>query len=205
MSTKLHLGCGTIYLRPGWTNVDLPSPRVFLAADRPDLVEAYATTEDHYYAKHETHAKLEGFRAGPRHDQYVCDRYGSLTAIPCPDREADEVLARQVFEHLSLGEAKLALREIRRVLTSGGKLRLSVPDHEGSLRAFRETGNEILIRHLLGPRTDEFGFHLMSYTRRSLRALVESHGFEFVGEELNIHAYPALCLAWHKECGESVR
>jgi SAM-dependent methyltransferase len=197
VTVKLHVGSGTVYLK-GYVNVDVPSPRVHLAADRPDLVARYATAEISYYARHTEHKAIQDFREGPRFDEYVCDRYGAWDHLPCPDGSATEVLSRQVFEHLSATEAQRALLEARRVLAPGGALRLSVPDHEGTLALFIETHNPLYVRHLLGPRRDEFGYHLRSYTHAGLRALVEAHGFEFVNDELNLHAYPAICCAWRR-------
>lgn len=194
---KLHVGSGTVYLK-GWINVDLPSLRVFLAADRPDLVDRYATVESAYYARHEDFNKIDGFRRGPKFDEYLCDRYGSWSLLPCPDGQADTLLARQSFEHLSQTEAHAALEESRRVLKQGGTLTLSVPDHEGTLTAFQRSSDPVLIRHLLGPRVNSHGFHMMSYTHDGLVALAEKHGFVFVRDEPNIHAYPAICCSWRR-------
>ena len=67
MSLRIHVGSGTVLLRPDWVNVDLPTDRCFLASERPDLVEAYATTEQHYYARHTEHKALDVLRtAGHR-------------------------------------------------------------------------------------------------------------------------------------------
>lgn len=197
MSVRLHVGSGTVYVT-GYVNVDVPSPRVFLAVDRPDLVARYETTVDNYYARHTEHKAIQDFREGPRFDEYVCDRYGSWDHLPCPDGAATEILSRQVFEHLSAGEAERALLEAKRVLAPGGFLRLSVPDHEGTLGLFIQTRDPLYIRHLLGPRRDAFGYHLRSYDHAGLRALVEGFGFAFVRDELNLHAYPAVCCEWQK-------
>ncbi|HTK88440.1 MAG TPA: class I SAM-dependent methyltransferase [Nitrospiraceae bacterium] len=174
----------------------MQSPKTFLAVDRPDLVEYWRTTEDRYYAKHGDKT-ANSLRSGPLDQEYVCDRYGNLLELPIV-LYADEVLLRQTFEHLSLTEARRALREIRALLGPGGIVRIDVPDHEETLRLYRETGDYFYVRHLLGPRRTEFGFHMMSYTRDRLTALVESHGFRRIGEEPNIHFYPAFCLRFER-------
>jgi hypothetical protein len=197
VTLRLHIGSGTIYCRD-YVNVDVVSPRTFLASERPDLVERYVVESDDYYARHREHARLEAFRDGPREDPYVCDRFGSWESIPCRDGEAIEVLSRQVVEHLAPHEMHAAMREARRVLSLGGILRLSVPDWDTSFRAYHETGDEALLRHILGPRNGERGYHLVGYRHASLRAIVESHGFTFMRDETNIHAYPALCCAWER-------
>ena len=197
MSVRAHVGSGTVYLT-GWVNVDLPSARCFLAAERSDLVEAYATTPERYYARHQEHDVLASFAGGPGCAPYLCDRFGRWDCLPFIADEVVELLARQSFEHLSQREAHVALAEVRRVLAPSGLLRLSVPDHEAGLKAYHETGDPVMARVLLGPRNCAEGYHLQSYTCATLRELVEGHGFAFVEREPNIHSYPSLCLAWRK-------
>ncbi len=192
---KLHVGSGSIYLN-GWVNIDLPFPNVFLASERPDLVERLITDESDYYGRHESKT-VETLRA-PIMQEMVCDRYGSFEFLPVPPASVSELLSRQCFEHLSIAEAHVALSRINAVMKPGGILRLDVPDHDDALRKLRETGDAFYARHLMGPRNGDRGFHMMSYQRQSLRMLVEEHGFVFVEEEENIHFYPAFCLRFAK-------
>lgn len=189
---RLHVGSGSIYISPGWVNVDLPFPNVFLASERPDLVEALATDESNYYGRHS--AKTIDTLRAPIIQEMVCDRYGSFDFLPAAPKSVDEILSRQCWEHLSIAEAHLALERIKSVLKPGGILRLDVPDHDETLRKLRETGDEFYARHLMGPRSYERGFHMMSYRRTDLATLVEGHGFSMQSEEENIHFYPAFCL-----------
>lgn len=193
---KLHVGCGNVYLQ-GWVNVDMRGPRTYLAKDRPDLVERWKTTEDKYYGKHKD-VTVESLRWGPLDQEYVCDTFATFSNLPAMVWTVQEILARHSFEHLSLTEAHAALDQMDAVLKEGGLLRLDVPDHQASLEQLMETRDHFYIRHLLGPRRNDHGFHLMSYTRDRLRALVEEHGFVFVCEEPNIHVYPAFCLRFVK-------
>lgn len=193
---RLHIGSGSVYL-DGYTNLDVPGPKTFLAADRPDLVERWLTTEDQYYAQH-SDKTLDSLRAGPLDQEYVCDAHGSFDNIPAAYWSVSEVLTRHAFEHLSLTEAHKALDQVDGILEPNGILRIDVPDHEGTLQEYKRTGDEFYVRHLLGPRRNDYGFHMMSYTRDRLRSLVESHGFVFVEEEPNIHVYPAFCLKFVK-------
>jgi len=193
---KLHVGVGSVYLE-GYYNIDLPGPNTFLAPNRPDLVERWKTTEDKYYAKHENKT-IDTLRAGPLKQEFVCDRYGDFSNLPAAAWSVDEILARHCFEHLSITEAHKALDQCDEVLKENGILRLDVPDHEQTLKLYKETGDEFYVRHLLGPRRNDHGYHMMSYTRDRLRNLVEEHGFAFVCEEPNIHIYPAFCLRFVK-------
>lgn len=194
---KLHVGAGSVYVH-GYTNVDLPTARCFLASERPDLVAAYEVEEHHYYGRHADHDNVASFRGAPEAAPYVCDAFGRWDALPCRDGDAAEILSRATFEHLSQTEAVAALREARRVLAPGGLLRLSVPDHEATLRGLLETRDPTWIRLFLGPRNGPGGYHLQSYTLATLRALVEAHGFEFVREEPSPHAYPMICAVWRR-------
>lgn len=193
---KMHVGCGSVYLL-GWRNVDLPCANVYLAADRQDLVERYGTIDAQYYARHQDKT-VEKLRQGPVEKEYVADAYGSFFFLPARDGEVTELLARHSFEHMSISEARKALQEISRVLAPGAILRLDVPDHEETMRLYKQTGDEFYIRHLLGPRRGDYGFHCLSYNRERLRALVENYGFQYQDEEMNIHIYPAFCLRWVK-------
>lgn len=194
---RLHVGSGTIYLR-GWVNIDVPGERTHLAADRPDLVEQYITDENDYYGRHGT-TTIDSLRLGARASvEYVCDRYGSFQRLYLGEGVADEVLARQTFEHLSMTEAARALQEVYTVLRPGGLLRLDVPDTEATLHQWGRTHDPFYLRHLLGPRTSAYGYHMMSYTRDGLRSLVEEHGFTYDEEEENIHLYPAFCLRFRR-------
>lgn len=195
-AVKIHIGAGAVYLK-GWQNIDVPSQHTFLAEDRPDLVAKWLTTEDNYYGRHKdkTQAKL---REGPLQQEYVCDAYGSFDNIPAAYWSVTEVLARHVFEHLSLSEAHKALDQVDGIMKPGGILRLDVPDSHETLELYRRTGDSFYERALFGPRRDDRGYHLMPYTRNLLRTVVEDHGFVFVEEEPNIHFYPAFCLKFKK-------
>ena len=194
---KIHIGSGTVYLK-GWVNVDVPAPFCYLASERPDLVKKFQTTEEQgYYAKHKKKT-LAKFRQGAEITEYVCDRYGSFSFLPIKSSEGTEILARQSFEHLSITEARLALREMNRALAMSGTLRLDVPDADATLRLLKKTKDDFYIRHYLGPRKTEFGYHCMGYNRDTLRRLANEYGFTLYGDEDNIHLYPAITLVFNK-------
>jgi len=193
---KLHLGCGSIYLKE-YINVDLKGPKMFLAEERPDLVEKLLTTEAKYYARHEDKT-IDTLRSGPLNPKGVCDEYGSFTRLPFPPNKVGEILARQVLEHLSPIETYAGLRECNRVLCLSGLLRLDVPDFVETVKALVDTGDKFYLRHLLGVGKGSGASHLMHYSRESLISLCNSFGFRFVLEEPNIHFYPAFCLRFVK-------
>lgn len=177
--------------------MDLPLPTVFLARERQDLIKKFITVESNYYSRH-TDKTPDTWREGPLNQQTVCDVYGSFSFIPVRPGGASEILSRQVFEHLSMQHAEDALKECRRALGAEGLLRLDIPDPDETLRQYRNTGDEFYIRHLFGPRRNEYGFHT-HYTRKMLIALAERNQFKFVEEEKNPHSYPAYTLRFIRE------
>lgn len=192
---KVHVGCGSVLLRD-WINIDLPLPHVFLVKERPDLMERFITTEDDYYGRH-MDKNQETLRGGPVTRETVCDVYGSFAFLPVRSGTVSEILARQCFEHLDRREAECAIRECARALSHGGLLRLDIPDADETIRQYRSTGDEFFLRHLFGPRRDEYGCH-RHYTRQMLSSLLVDHGFRFVHEETNPHFYPAFTLRFVK-------
>lgn len=192
---KLHVGCGSVLLRD-WVNVDLPLPHVFLSKERPDLVERFITTEDDYYGRHDDKT-ADSLRKGPVTGQTCCDTYGAFSFLPARDGTVSEILSVQVFEHLPRNEAADALKESWRVLKTGGILRIDIPDPDETIRQYRASGDEFLLRHLFGPRRNQFGYHT-PYNRQMLIDLARDHGFKFLAEEKFDHFYPSFCCRFEK-------
>ncbi|MDP2705094.1 MAG: hypothetical protein Q8O71_01695 [bacterium] len=205
---RVHVGCGKIYLR-GYRNVDLPAPNRHLASARPDLMERWITDDgDAYYARIPT--TREEVSRGPLAltDTVVDDFADALHGLPFGVHQVDEVLARQVAEHWSMGELRKFVLNVDYVLKPGGVLRLDVPDMAAALdrieSAARDGANAtelaLMRRHVQGPRGGDGGDHFAGYARAQLRALVEEYGFEFVAEEPPLAGrwYPAFCLRWRK-------
>ena len=157
-----------------------------------DLVEKFITTEKDYYGRH-TDKTADNLRGGPVTRETVCDVYGSFAFLPVRPNSANEILSRQVFEHLSMADGKTGLTECHRVLAKDGILRLDIPDPDETLQQYRKTGDGFYIRHLFGPRLNEYGFHT-HYTRKMLIDIADECGFSFVDEEVNPHFYPAFTL-----------
>lgn len=175
----------------------MDTPNTFLATQRPDLVAKYITDECDYYGRHKDKTQ-DSCREGTLAQPYVCDMFGSWQYLGLPECTVSEILSRQTFEHLSVTEARRALTGAHRAMRQGAILRLDVPDMDTSLAKLAESGDHFYIRHILGPRRNDYGYHVQGYSRLGLTKLVEEHGFRFVEEEENLHFYPAFCLRFKK-------
>ena len=202
---KLHVGCGTVYL-DGYVNVDLPTSGAELAKDNPSLAAERAVPESDYY-RNSPAMGIKEFAEGfvPETGKAICDVYGSFDMLPFEDGTVDEILSRQVFEHLSGFEAQRSLMECRRVLKPNGLLRLDVPDHPATLEMWRkaiqeedETTEQFCERHVFGSKKNEAYYHLCGWDQVRLIAATHNYGFGFVEQEPNIHPYPAFCIRFEK-------
>lgn len=57
-------------------------------------------------------------------------KFGSVTAIPFPDKNFDLAIATEMFEHLTEDDLEKGLREIHRILRKNSYLIVTVPYHE---------------------------------------------------------------------------
>ena len=95
----------------------------------------------------------------------------------------DEIYASHVFEHVKYIDAKGTLLGIHRVLTSGGKFYISVPDMEVLFKQFLEKKNETknkihIIRMIFGGQKDENDFHYFGWDFELLSGLLKNVGFK---------------------------
>lgn len=103
------------------------------------------------------------------------------------DNSVELIYCSHVFEYFDPTYAPTVLTEWHRVLKNGGILRLSVPDF-GQLIKIYETSKDI--RKILGPlfgrmevdkgNEKELIFHKVVYDEVSLKALLQSAGFDKV-------------------------
>lgn len=102
------------------------------------------------------------------------------------DGSVAEIYASHVFEHLGyLDDLPKALAECHRVLSSGGKLRISVPDFETLCRLFLHPKMDMeqrfaIMRIAFGGQTDAFDFHMVGLTLEFLEDYLSVAGFSTV-------------------------
>ena len=98
------------------------------------------------------------------------------------DSEIDLIYCSHAFEYFDQIDAKKVLAEWKRVLKENGILRLAVPNFEALVEVYKRTSN---INKVLGPLYGRmeinYGkntlFHKTCYDFNSLKALLESEGF----------------------------
>jgi len=92
-------------------------------------------------------------------------RFGSVYSIPFEDNSFDIVILDQVLEHLV--NLKLAMREIKRVLTKGGLCYIGVPDSE----KYNDTYFYIMREHI------------QHFNIVGLKLLAHNNGFELIAND----------------------
>ena len=75
--------------------------------------------------------------------------YKDITKLEFDDNSVELIYASHVLEYFDIDEAKNLLQEWRRVLKSGGELRIAVPDFETMSSLYNS--NKIKLEDILGP------------------------------------------------------
>ena len=188
---KLHLGCGTIFLK-GYINVDVKPDYLTPAAPAGDLVQNTTIFERYY--KHDF-CKGSGL--------CIADVAAPISNLPFSEGEVDEVVLIQVLEHIPAYDVGKVLKEINRVLKSGGIFTIGVPDLKETAKLLASAGTpeeeDWCIRLIHGTQRNEFSHHYCGYTQRSLKEILSLYDFGDFRVLPNINFYPSIFLEAHKE------
>lgn len=106
-----------------------------------------------------------------------------IQQTPLPDGYADELMAAHVIEHFYEWCAPFVLLEWKRLLKSGGKLILELPNIEAAARnllAGMSPQMSMFAFYGDGSHKDPYMVHRMGYTPSSLTQLVINAGFQQV-------------------------
>jgi SAM-dependent methyltransferase len=116
-------------------------------------------------------------RAGVAHDQAELILNGAGEALPFPDSSISFILSHEVLEHVS--DDRMAVAEMVRVLTPGGRLALFVPNrgypfetHGIYWRNEYHFGNIPLINYLPRSARDRLAPHVRIYSTKDLERLL---------------------------------
>lgn len=125
---RINVGCGQTPTE-GWRNFDNSlSLRLAKIPFLPALLHKAGILEaSHYQFMH--------FARSNRIE------YGDVAkGLPLSDGSVDVLYSSHMLEHLDREEASLFLKEVRRVLCSGGIIRLAVPDLHKHVQQYIESG-----------------------------------------------------------------
>jgi SAM-dependent methyltransferase len=193
--TKLHVGCGGVYLL-GYTNIDAAGS---LRKKRRTVRSLPNITAINNYYKTEA-----DWGSLPRRRETICDQLCDVRELDSlyTDNSVDKIVAVQVLEHLTPIDAQLVIDQFHSLLEPGGVLILSVPDTEGTLD-WIEIGDAervaFSVRHLRGTRRDPWSIHKSWWTDESLHAALAWVGFKKIVTLENFHAYPSVVMKAVKE------
>lgn len=125
-------------------------------------------------------------------ERYAAHRAGVFRSLRYLDvsrrfRFADQtfecVYASHMLEHLDPGVAEQCLREVHRVLRTGGVLRLAVPDLDGVIAGYDPADPDTFLDGLYEGHSDRrsrASRHKWQYNGASLKTLLERVGFREV-------------------------
>jgi len=97
--------------------------------------------------------------------------------LPFENGSVDEILAQDILEHFTKEDLESVVGEISRVLSTGGKLMVRVPNLDDIIERFsddKEVRNEFL--YGTTAQTGIFGAHKVGLTAQSIVALMLEHG-----------------------------
>jgi hypothetical protein len=182
-TTKLHLGCGGIFL-VGYKNIDLNGE----IATIENTAENRTTIDDYY-------ARLEGTADRlPIRRKTIVDLIADMRFTRYAENSVDKIVCIQALEHLDMSGVELALNHWHTILKPKGVLILSVPEMDGTIELLKHSDTlSFAIRHLGGSRRDSYNYHKTWFNRGDILWLLESHGFavQFLP---NIHLYPSIVV-----------
>src|SRR5208283_3782499 len=115
---RINIGCGQSPTR-GWRNFD--NSLSLRLAGAPILLRALRMVG---LVSREQAAFAEFAKSGPSAIQYG----DAIRGLPIESGTAEALYRSHMLEHLDRREADLFLKEARRLLVSGGILRVAVPD-----------------------------------------------------------------------------
>lgn len=97
------------------------------------------------------------------------------------ERSVDDIYASNILEHWPIAKTVGVLKEWRRVLKTGGKLYVSVPDFDATVKLYQRTGlTEWIKYHLWGDQKHPLNYHYVCFTFASLAKDLMNAGFSDV-------------------------
>jgi predicted SAM-dependent methyltransferase len=186
--TKLHVGCGGIYLR-GYENIDTRGE--YAHALPGDFVDSNSVDIREYY-------KTDGeWNSLPERGRIIVDKKMVMQNITYEYSHGsiDKIVAIQSMEHLDPIDFVSTLDGFFNALRKPGVLIVSVPDIIGTLDWMDDARKvQFAIRHLRGSMKDDWSRHNSWWTIETLAKAFEWVGFDSVTPIENFHSYPSIVM-----------
>lgn len=99
------------------------------------------------------------------------------------DGTVDHIYACHLLEHFGRKEYMDVLKEWRRVLKTGGTLRIAVPDYEACAKLYlagKVDSIQAILGLMMGGQRDQYDFHKMIFDEKSLTGYLKEAGFSEV-------------------------
>ncbi len=94
------------------------------------------------------------------------------------DGSITDLYASNVLEHFPIDNTLTVLKEWRRVLCAGGKLRVSVPDFDANVKLYLKLGLTRWVQYLIwGDQKHSLNYHYVNFTCATLGRLLNDAGF----------------------------
>jgi len=136
--------------------------------------------------------RIEGYTGIDAVARPAADIVAPADSVPLPDGCADEILAIHIFEHFYRWQVDGVLVEWKRLLAPGGRLVMEMPDLmkacrnvlSGTVQGGKDP-DQLTLWALYGdPRqADPYMSHRWAWSPKSLRALLQAHNFDQIGDE----------------------
>ncbi len=166
---RVNVGSG-LAVAPGWVHLDGGLHALFSGWPVPFLKGVYRLSESRQWFSLESYLGiLKKHRFIHHHLKY---------GLPFDNGTVDFLYSSHVLEHLSKGDGERLIREARRVLKPGGRIRLAVPDLEKVFLLYKEGRKEKALSYFFVPGAeDSLDRHRTLYDFELLQESLESAGF----------------------------
>jgi len=182
---NLHLACGSIYLKD-YINCDAWGIFASDITDNPNL-----TTFNNYYKTPFEQDPNKRKRTSPIIDKQL----DLLKPWDFKDNSVNEILMICCIEHFSKQQAEFIISECKRVLKSGGVLKIDFPDIKTVVEQY-SNNPEYMMELIYCNGKNEYSFHKWGYTRETFREMLGSNWYNVHFTDVVKHDYPMIgCIA----------
>jgi SAM-dependent methyltransferase len=178
---KLHMCCGDIYLE-GYVNCDIVGE-----VRKPGEENPNSTTLDRYF---KYPFKRDFTRREPR--PFVVDKLMNLLEPwPFEDGSVQEIVSISAWEHFEHHtELPFIIREVYRVLRSGGVWKFDFPNIREIVDLYHDTDPEFMAEQIYCNHKNKYSVHQWGYTPQSIPWYLPPSGWTLEFGDVVKHDYP---------------